>query len=340
MKNPKILFLAITAFTAMSIASCSNSDTSANPVTNPVISNTGDLKLFVIDTAKVNTVTMAGLNETIIINRKVNTNSYIGGLSLKNDGLKLVYVDNQGSFTNGGYVDVKSVHVANSDGSGDTSIYTAPSNTVTSNTDIGLVKFGTSKIYFTTTTQTVTGGLVSSITKLNSSNFDGSNLVAEDYSEAPLTVYKADITSDGRYLTTLQSDPNIPRFVIIDRTGDNGGGTVIYQEDLTAANSNGLAPVFSNDNKFAYFAFSENQSLKVRIVNMTTLTVETKTIATNFTPTSSFLSFSIGSDNNRGVVVSNTYGNIPSKTYVFNLANNSSTSFNNNDSNIFYLKAF
>ncbi len=340
----KLLSLATIALFAITLISCSTSDPEPTPIVTPptiIVSNTGDLKLFVIDTAKVNTITMTGINETTILNRKVNLNSYIGSFSLNSDASKFVYVDNQSSFTNGNSTYTKTVRVAIANGSGDIAIYTAPANTNTVTNNIGFVKFGTSKIYFTTTTQTFVGGAVSNVVKLNSTNFDGTGLVAENYNAAPSSVYNSDVSSNGKYLATMQSAPNIPKFLVIDRTGDNGAGTVIFQENLlTSPTANVSNAVISFDDKFAYYSFVENQSIKVKIVNMTTLASDTKTIATGFTSTSFFMTVSVGSDNNRGVVVVDSYDNLPTKSYVFNLANSSSTTFNNNDKTIDYIKAF
>ena len=342
MKNLKPILFSVALCAAAFLTSCTPTEEAIPAVIagNNVLVNTGNLKLFVIDTAKVNTITMTGTNETTILNRKVNSNSYIGGLSLNNDASKFVYVDNQGSMVNGGYVGVSSIRTANANGTSDASIYTAPANTTSVNTSIGFVKYGASKIYFTTTTQTVNGPTVNTITKLNAANFDGTNLVQSNYSGSPLSVFKGDITSDGKYLCQFQSAPNLPKFLIIDRTGDNGAGTVVFQENINSNQEAGSGAVFSYDDKFAYFAFAENQELKVRILDMTTRTATTKTIATNFTPTSSFISISVASDNNRGVVVVDSYNNLPTKSYVFNLATGTSTVFNNNDKTVDYVKAF
>ncbi len=337
----KRIFLAtVIAFATLTSCTTTSDTAVVAPPISDVVVNTGNLRLFVIDTAKVNTISMTGTAETTILNRKTNSNSYIGGFSINNDASKFAYVDNQGSMVNGNYVGVSTIRTANIGGSGDTAIYTAPANTNTVNTSIGFVKWGSSKIYFTTTTQTTVGGAVGTVVKLNVTNFDGSGLVSENYNDGALTVYKADLTTNGRYLATFQSAPNIPRFVIIDRTGDNGAGTVVYQETLNATTSSGSAPVFSYDNKFAYYAFAENQTLKVKIVNMTTFATETKTIATGFSPTSFFMTMSVGSDNNRGVITVQTFGNAPSKSYVFNLSAGTSTVFNNNDANIAKVVAF
>jgi hypothetical protein len=340
----KFLFLSMIALFAFTSISCSKSDPDTTPavVPPPIVGviNTGDLKLFVIDTAKVNTITMTGTNETTILNKKVNSNSYIGGLSLKSDASKFVYVDNQGSMVNGGYVGVASIRTANANGTSDANIYTAPANTTTVNTSIGFVKYGASKIYFNKTVQTISGGLVSRITNLNAMNADGTGLVA-----LPGIGDGNDVTSDGRFLLSVQAVAGTSNktIFIYDKTGDNGAGTLYNSETVPAtASLNIAAPIFSYDDKYAYYAYAENQSLKVRIFNMTAKTWETKVIATNFTTTSFFISMSIASDNNRGIVVIDAYnnGNLPTKSYVFNLTNGTSTTFNNNDDNINFIKAF
>lgn len=278
---------------------------------------------------------MTGSNETTVLNRKVNTNSYINSFSLKNDATKFVYADLQAVMVNNMFIRTNTVRVANANGSGDIAIYTSPANTNNVSNNIGFVKFGASKIYFTTSTQTFVGGAAGTVTKFNTVNFDGTGLVAENYNADPFGVNKSDVTSNGRYLATFQSLPNIPKFLIIDRTGDNGAGSVIFQENLLTSSSTNISnTVLSFDDKFAYYSFVENQAIKVRIINLTTLTAETKTIATGFTPTSFFITISVGSDNNRGVVVLDSFNNLPTKTFVFNLANSTSTSFNNNDKTI------
>lgn len=336
-KLTTLLFLGLITIIAFS---CSNDDASVTPVppiTNNTL-NTGDLKLFVIDTAKVKTITMTGTNEITILNRKVNSNSYIGGFSVNADASKFVYVDNQGAFTNGAFVGAKTIRVANANGSGDVNIYTAPSNTSTVSNDIGFVKFGMSKIYFLTTKQTISGGFVNTVSSLNASNFDGSNLVTLSGSS-----FGSDITSDGRFLIQkgTSTPPNSATGItILDRNGDNGAGSLYNLETLPASVINSSQPIFSYDDKFAYYAFVENQMLKVKIFNMTTKIWESKTIATNFTSTTFAMSMSVGSDNNRGVVTVQTSNNMPSKSYIFNLSSGSSTNFNNNDENVFQLNAF
>ena len=334
----KKLLLTV-AIIVVALTSCT-SDPEATPA--PAIGgiNTGNLRLFVIDTAKVNTVSMTGTAETTILNRKVNTNSYIGSFSIKNDGTRFVYADYQGAMVNNMFVDTKTVRVANANGSGDIAIYTAPARTNTVSTEINYVKFGASKIYYSTATQTMQGGLISTVTKLNTVNFDGTGLVSEN---APFG--GTDITSDGKYIAYIASTPltNAQRLFIVDRTGDLGAGTTYHTVNIpTSITSFASQPAFSYDDKFVYYAYAENQTLKVAIINMATKTSEIKTIATGFTATSFNLHISVASDNNRGIVVVNGFSSntAPSKSFVFNLASGTSNSFNNNDRTIYDIYAY
>lgn len=333
----KILSLATIALFAITTISCSKSDpaTTAPPVVNPPIStiNSGDLKLFVIDTAKVNTITMTGTNETTIVNRKITVNSYIGDFSLNSDASKFVYIDNQGS-------SAKTIRTANANGTNDAIIYTAPISTATTSTQIQYVKFGTSKIYFATDTQTITGPTSSVVTKMNTINFDGTGLISENAPGGG-----DDTTTDSKYIISVASIAGTTNqsILITDRTGDNGAGTLYHSANIpTTKTYYASTPVFSNDNKFAYYSYIENQNLKVEIINMTTKTSETKTIATGINFNFFGLNISVASDNNRGVVTVMDYGTrtAPTKSYVFNLSSSTSTSFNNNDAYIYDIHAF
>jgi hypothetical protein len=337
----KFLILSMIALLAITTISCSTSDPDTTPVvvTPPVVNppvvvgvNNGDLKLFVIDTAKVNTITMTGINETTILNKKINLNSYIGDFSLNGDATKFVYIDNQGT--------TKTIRTANVNGTNDVLIYTVPANTATVSTQIKYVKFGASKIYFATDIQTITGPTSSIVTKMNTINFDGTGLLTEN---APFG--GSDMTSESKYIVQKASvvGTTNENILIFDRTGDNGAGSLHHMVAVpTTKTFFASKPVFSYDNKFAYYSYIENQNLKVEIINMTTKTSETKTIATGIPFTFFNLNISVASDNNRGVVTVENYGTrtAPTKSYVFNLSNSTSTSFNNNDAFIYDVHAF
>jgi hypothetical protein len=335
MSKTKFLSLATIALLAITSISCSTSDPDTTPVITPppvIVGNTGDLKLFVIDTAKVKTITMTGTNETTILNKKINLNSYIGDFSLNSDATKFVYIDNQGT--------TKTIRTANANGTNDALIYTAPANSATVSTQIKYVKFGATKIYFATDIQTITGPTSSIVTKMNTINFDGTGLVSEN---APFG--GSDTTNDSKYIASKASivGSTNEQILIFDRNGDNGAGSLYHSVNVpTTKTFFASAPVFSYDNKFAYYSYIESQNLKVVIINMTTKTSETKTIATGISFANFWLNISVASDNNRGVVVVKDYGTttIPSKSYVFNLTSSTSTSFNNNDAYIYDVHAF
>jgi hypothetical protein len=332
----KFLSLATIALFAIISTSCSTFDSEPTPpvvTPPPVVSNTGDLKLFVIDTAKVNTITMTGTNETTILNKKINLNSEIVNLSINSDGTKLVYIERQGSTP-------QTIRTANINGTNDALVYTAPGNTATVSNQIKYIKFGANKIYFATDIQTITGPTSSIVTKMNTINFDGTGLISEN---APFG--GSDTTNDSKYIASKASvvGSTNEQILIFDRTGDNGAGSLYHSVNVpTTKTFFESKPVFSYNGKFAYYSYIESQNLKVEIINMTTKTSETKTIATGIAFTFFNLNISVASDNNRGVVTVENYGvrTAPTKSYVFNLSSSTSTSFNNNDGYIYDVHAF
>lgn len=332
-------YFALLILVLLSFMSCSTTPDEPLPSTSDVNVNTGPLKLFVLDTARVKTISMTGTNETTILNRFVNTSSYIYQLSLNANGSKFVYSDVQGSSQNGMFTATKTVRIANANGSGDMVVYTVPTSTASTQHELSLIKYGSNKIFFVTTTRTFVGGVMSIISKFNSINPDGTGLVTVNFVGSQ--IYSGDITSDGKFYGSSNSSGTGGSFTIMDRTGDNGGGSVYYTDTFSSSlNVSNL--VFSYDNKFAYYSYLEGQTLKVKIINMATKTAEIKTVATGVTTSgfSSGLDISVASDNNRGIIVVNQYDNNPTKSYVFNLTSGSSATFNNNDRTISTIMAF
>ncbi|RZJ70778.1 MAG: hypothetical protein EOO45_12445, partial [Flavobacterium sp.] len=80
---------------AASFTSCSNDDTTTNNNNN----EPGELALFVIDTARVNSISLTGTNATTIIDRMENLNSYISDLSISPDGTMIAYTNYQSVFS-------------------------------------------------------------------------------------------------------------------------------------------------------------------------------------------------------------------------------------------------
>jgi hypothetical protein len=335
----KLHLLALMIVLTFSVLSCSTADDETTVPNANVNINTGDLKLFVLDTARVKTISMTGANETTILNKYVNTSSYIGRLSLNSNCSIFVYSEIQGTFAGGSFTSTRAIRIANVNGSGDTQLYSVAAGSGTTSTDIPLLKFGASKVYFITNTQTFVGGAVSNVIKFNSVNTDGSGLVSENFSGTEL--YNGDLTSDGKYYGTVNSTATVSAIRILDRYGDNGAGSLYFSENSTV-NDNLSNLIFSYDDKFAYYSFLENQTLKVKKINMTTKTSEVKTIATGITMPafSSNLRISVASDNNRGIIVLDQFNSMPTKSYVFNLTAGTSTTFNNNDNTISNIVSF
>lgn len=320
MKKIKLIFgLLLFAFFA-SLTSCSSDDSSA-PVTEGPI-NTGPLRLFLIDTAKINTISSTGTNETTIVNKMVNLNSYIGRFALAPDGTKFAYSNHQSSGTFPNTVYLKEIRMANSDGTNDISIYSSTDNQMR----FGAIKIGNNnKVYFVT--------INSSNTKtVNSVNFDGSGI--ESFSTGFDIV---DVSNDGNLLATeMLSSPTQNTQQIIDRNGDNGAGGLYHNEVFTLGSDHFSEAIFTRDGKSLVVAYLENQTIKVRIIDLATKTSVTKNLISGFTETFFGISLSMASDSNRGVITIATYDDAPSKTYLFNLETATvEAPFNNNDDNIF-----
>lgn len=341
----KFLSYATIALFAITSISCSKSDpdTTTSAKSNPnviipsagLVINTGDLKIIVIDTAKINTVTKTGSNETTIVNRNLTRSSSIGDFSISDDGTKFVYIDVQ-YYTNN--IRTSTIRVANINGTNDAIIYTAPANTATNTVQLKYVKFGASKIFFASDMQTIP--YTTTATKISSVNFDGTGLMSD---VAPSG--GDDISYDGKYIATLAQIPNTSdqNIIIVDRAGNSGAGTLYHAVAIPSTISfYASKPVFSFDGKFVYYSYIDNQNLKVNITDIAAKTSQIKTIATGIPFIQFGLNISVASDNNRGIVTVKNFNSssFPTKSYVFDLANSSSASFSNSDAFIFDIHTF
>lgn len=325
MKKITSLFCVLLLSIAASLVSCS-SDDSGNTPAGPV--NTGELRLFLIDTAKINTISATGTNETTILNKLVNLNSYIGHVSISANGNKLAYSEFQSSGIVPNMVYSREVRVANSDGTGDVSVFSS----VDPQLYISGVKLGADdKVYF------VTQNYTENTRKLNVVNSDGSGLMSKN-----IFYDITDVAADGSLFTTqIISSGAQPIQQIIDPTGDNGAGGVYHNETFSASSSNFSQAVFTRDGKSVAIAYRENQTIKVRLIDIASKTSKTVDIIPNFTETTFGISFSMASDSKRGVITLATYDNSPSKTYVLNIETAKVTAtFTNNDDNIFDVFAY
>jgi len=326
MKKINLLFIVFGLSFLMSLFSCS-SDDGGNSNTNGSV-NTGELKLFLLDTAKVNTISPTGTNEKTIVNRLFNLNSYISGMAISPDGSKIVYSESQTTGVYPNLVHSKEIRIANNDGSDDRSLFSSTSNEV----NFGGIKVSTDKVYFMTYNYTA------NTKTINTVNLDGTGLQSD-----PAYYFIEDISTDGKYFTVPVSD-NQTDFLarIMDKTGDNGAGSLYHAETFPLTAEKLTSGIFTNDGKKVIYAYVEGSDVKIRSLDIATKTAQTVSIIQNVNLEFFNLSMSMASDSNRGVITIADYNaNTPSKSYVFNLATTTVTStFSNNDDNIFDVYAY
>lgn len=285
--------------------------TTSGGTTGGTTGNSGALNVYLIDTAKINTITETGTNETTIINKNVNTSSYISGLSLSPDGNKIAYVNEQSANSE--------VRVADKTGSNDIILY----NNTNSNIQIGAIRFVTNnKVCF----------MIMQSGASVSYSYCSVNTDATGFS-ATIAYYNViDISSDEKYYISRVYSPTAP-IQITDRSLDGGAGGPYYSDNFVYPVTSYPRGVFTNDNKKAVLAFIDGSTIKIREIDMLSKTATTKTIVNNFTgDASSYVYLAMASDNNRGVITVSGYGNTASTSYIFNLSTNAVTSqFTNND---------
>ncbi|RZJ64880.1 MAG: hypothetical protein EOO45_17685, partial [Flavobacterium sp.] len=193
---------------AASFTSCSNDDTPSNNNNN----EPGELALFVIDTARVNSISLTGTNSTTIIDRMENLNSYISDLSISPDGMMIAYTNYQSVFSpDAAYK--REVRVANIDGTNDHVVFTSNTPEVS----LGAIRFGSdNKVFYVTQTYSPTNTWT-----MNLVNADGTGhqVITGGYNIT-------DISDDREYylIPTGADNGNPTRMDIIDRDADNGAG--------------------------------------------------------------------------------------------------------------------
>lgn len=304
------------------MVSCS-SDDSGEP-TEPIGPiNTGELKLFAIDTAKVNTISMTGTNEQTVLNKLVNSSSYIGDFCLSPDGTKFIYVNQQMEGVVPNLVVIKEIRKANIDGTGDVKLY----ETLDTDIYIGKIKCcSDGKILFETYTN------FPNVTRdLHVMNADGTGLTDLNWGSEIMDV------SDDRayYLVETTAGPQI-----LDADADNGMPGLYHAENLSSAESIEDG-VFTNDGKYVVLPYKESSTIKARVINMATKTSETITLITGLGDGWISYHLEMSSDGKRGVVTITGSDYTKSKTYVFNIETQAvETPFENNDENIFDVYAY
>lgn len=322
MKTITTLFKICFAVILLSMVSCS-SDDSGEP-TQPVGPiNTGELKLFAIDTAKVNTISMTGTNEQTVLNKLANSSSYIGDFCLSPNGTQFIYVNQQREGVVPNMLYIREIRKANVDGSDDVKLFEITNQ----ETHIGKIKFcSDGKIFFGTYT------ISPDVTRnLHVMNADGTGLTDLNWGSDIIDV------SDDReyYLVNTTSGPQI-----LDADADNGLPGLYHYENLSTAETIEDG-VFTNDGKYVVIPYKEGNAVNARVIDMTTKTSETLTLITGLGTGWSLFHLEMGSDGKRGVVTIAGADYTKSKTYVFNIETGTvEAPFENNDENIYDVYAF
>lgn len=306
----KVLKNLLAVLLMLTIAmSCDPNDPVIDPGTP-----TSELKLYLIDTAKINSIKSDGTGEQILINRKFNTSSYISGLCFNNEGTRMIYVDEQ----NPNFTGIKStIRSANLDGSDDKEIYQ-----VIDDMQIDMIKVTDDNKIFA-----IQSNWQLSNIKNITMNLDGTGVQV-------VTGYRiyTDLTKNKKYgISRSGSGTNPNRISIIDLTGDAGAGSLYMNVDFPDFPYEGS---FSNDGKYAIIPFKDGANLKLRVVDMMAKTFTDKIIKSNYTASWAYLFARLSNDGKK--LVYTIAGDTPkSETIIINLSDNTSSSFLNNDDNIF-----
>ncbi|WP_026704123.1 TolB-like translocation protein [Flavobacterium soli] len=322
MKTITTFFKICFAVIILSMVSCSSDDSGEpNLPEGPV--NTGELKLFAIDTAKVNSISVMGTNEQTVLNKLVNSSSYIADFCLSPDGTQFIYVNHQMEGTVPNLVFIREIRKANIDGSGDVKLYEIPDNEI----HIGKIKFcSDGKIFFGTYTN------FPNVTRnLHLMNADGTGLTDLNWGSDVIDV------SDNReyYLVNTSSGPQI-----LDADADNGMPGLYHAENMSIAETIEDG-VFTADGKFVVIPYKEGNAVKARIIDMATKTSETMPLISGLGTGWSLFHLEMASDGKRGVITIAGADYTKSKTYVFNIETGVvEAPFENNDENIFDVYAF
>lgn len=320
MKKISTLFKICFSVFILSIASCSTDDNSGP--NEPI--NTEELKLFVIDTAKVNTITMTGTNEQNVLNKSVNSSSYIGDFCISPDGAKFIYVNHQMTGVVPNLVSVREIRKANIDGSNDVLLYAETQN----QTEIQKIKYcSDGKIIFSSLNYQVgTVGL-----KVQMMNEDGTGLADVQY--GPNFI---DVTADrGYYL--INTDTGVQ---ILDADADNGAPGFYYSENIATAESIEDG-VFTSDAKTAVIPYKEGNMIKAKVIDIVAKTSTTIDLISGLGTGWISYHLEMSSDSKRGVITISGSDYIKSKTYVFDVKTGVvNAPFENNDENIFDVYAW
>lgn len=288
-----------------------NQNTSAQPPANPP-SVSSSSKYLIIDSARIFQISETGTNEQLILNRTVNTSSYIRDLSIGADGNKFIYTDIQNIFDGTTYVSTQQIRLFDLD----------------KKTDIALLSTTTEEIFSIRYCQD--GKIFYGLRNTNSYskvfgtiNEDGTGKV-----ENVAFYYNVEAVSNDRRFLLLMTEqtPTNQKMTIVDRNSDNGAGGVYHNElfEGTDKIDNG---VFTADGKKVIITYRVADEVKIRILDLETKTSRDKTIVTGLSEYN-YTKISMSHDSNKGALtISGQDYQIKSKVFVFKLDDSIVTSF-------------
>lgn len=348
MKKQIITITAIALFVTSIIFSCKKKDTTTPDTTSTTTTggttggttgmptgytgtiNTGAINAYVVDTAKINTITQTGTNETTIINKTINTSSFINKMNVSLDGTKIVYgIYQQAPFT--GTVQgaaSRELRIANNNGSNDTYLYGVSNNSV----DFNVIKYGLNNtIYFTQDTYYPNVSHTFCSIKSDGTGFQSAN-----------TYFNIDdISVDGNFFLTHSTNSSTgiyTSFTVIDKNGDNGAGSQFMAVNVSTINTTYFKDgTFTIDNKKVVIPYVDGSDLKVLILDLVNKTSTSKTFLNNVSFGYLNITLNMASDSNRGILtIGGASSSSQSQSYVIDLnAGTVLNQYNDNDSEVY-----
>lgn len=339
-------FLTIGFYAAtLILSSCTKDGVNIAPVTPPLITpvsggNSGPLQLYALDSARVIKMTQTGANPTIVLNKQVNNNSYIGDFSLSSDGTKCAYVEDQAGGIVPNFVKTVKLRTSKTDGTGDTELFSVLN--ANSGSYISAVRYcSDGKIFFVYIEYTASGNAF--VISYKTINADGTGLTTSQ----PFGGFIDDITNDRRFsISTLASpptpgNPTLYRVQILDKTMDNGAGGLYTGETLPVAITAVGRGSFTADGKFAIIPYREANDIKIKIFDMATKVATVKTVLTGLTTPNVDFDLQIASDGVRAVLTTGSLGLPKTRSYIFNAVSGVvSAPFDNVNNAVFSVYAY
>lgn len=314
---------ALIIFLSLTLINCGSKKEDPAPIqTNQPgqSQNTSGLAYYIIDTAKVIKVSSSGNIEKTILNRRVNTSSYIRDLALSGNGTSFIYSDVQGHFDIvTGFLATNQIRIFDLDNNTDSQLFS------TTTEEIIAIKYcEDGKIFFARKNNT------SNSVKFATMNADGTGLDEKTsyYDEF------ADISTDRRFiLLNGEQTPFNQKAGIMDLTMDNGAGGR-YHDEIFEGTDDLFEGTFTVDGSKAVIPYRNGGDIKIRIVDISAKTSITKTIITGLSSWA-YVNICMAHDNNTGVLA--IYGDdfpTVSKVYTFELDDSIISSFDNQNKQV------